>query len=307
MQGWTEDEDFYLSQGYAIFPSDFEKIKQYFPFREGRTASDLSDRWRELNDQLESEGLEKLKQPDVKPHRQTWTYRFEPQIETPDVEEMIEQYRRMPSLSMKTQSAEVRSTKFEHDEQNINEMCLNHQFDANSVRQIVQGGLQRIVDDEILRETLITEFMEGLAVKGREFVVQDFGRKLRIINDMEPSQADTEVKILAEQLKRIFNVIMERAKFPQGAALLAMMMQLQKIEWPPKMSQPVERLKNQFRQIYLHASAQLLNGFQYRIDQWWVQFMKSLVVMDVNQELDQFLTNPRMKKEYMDIRQGKHQ
>ena len=59
MNDWTDDEDFYLSEGFAIYHDEksdiWQKILKLFPFKESRTASDLQDRWRFLADQLETE------------------------------------------------------------------------------------------------------------------------------------------------------------------------------------------------------------------------------------------------------------
>lgn len=326
MQPWTEDEDFYLSQWHAMYggsdPKRFEKILETFTFREGRTAEDLADRWRELTEQVEPEDLEKLKSPEVKPHRQTWTYRFEPQVELPDVEKMVKEYRDLPSLSMKTQSAEVRSSKFEHDDQNINEMCLNNHFDAKGVKNIVQNVLQRSVDDDILRETLLTEFMDGLAAKGREFAVQDFTRKLRIINEMDQAQAEHEAKILIDQLREIIGVVWDKAKFAKQpisgdhgnsitGPLVAMMTQLQGIVWPVKRSAAVERIWCSFRGWYFKAAAGLLmaslSHLPYPIEGMWKPFVESLIRMDVNQEIEQNLPDSHLRRVYIEYRQQLHQ
>ena len=95
---WTEDEDFYLSQGYAIFHNStdiFTKIKEYFPFKEFRTVSELNDRWRFLNDQIESEEqdtIDRIKSAS-KYHSQTWTYNFEPTFEQQDFNKFFEDYK----------------------------------------------------------------------------------------------------------------------------------------------------------------------------------------------------------------------
>lgn len=221
---WTEDEDFYLSQGYAIYHDEksdiWAKVLKLFPFKESRSASDLQDRWRVLTDQLETEdqgALDRIKDAS-KLHPQTWMYNYEPTIQTPDPNQVIEQFKSLPSLAMKTQSIELQSSRFTNENQNINEMCLNHQFEASSIRKIVQDVLTKTVDDETLRTTLMDGFKKVLSQKGREFAYEDIQRKIRIINDEIPDvqEAETEVMILLEYFDKVFYGILTRLKYAKA-------------------------------------------------------------------------------------------
>ncbi|KAK8885087.1 hypothetical protein M9Y10_044216 [Tritrichomonas musculus] len=219
---WTEDEDFYLSQGYAIYHDEktdiWPKILKLFPFKPSRVASDLQDRWRDLQDKLETEdqgALDRIKDAS-KYHSQTWTYNYEPTIQTPDPNQIIEQFRSLPSLAMKTQLIELHSSRFTHDNQNNNEMCLNHQFEASSIRKIVQDVLNKTVDkdDEALRTTLMNGFKSVLSHKGREFAYEDIERKIRIINEMTDNQTiDTEISILLEYFDKVFSGMLNRLNY----------------------------------------------------------------------------------------------
>jgi hypothetical protein len=89
---WTDEEDIFLSRGFAIFHDektnapDFTNIRERFPFREDRKPSDLADRWRELTDRLEAEDQETITRikNQAKSHKpQTWTYKDEPQVDLP--------------------------------------------------------------------------------------------------------------------------------------------------------------------------------------------------------------------------------
>ena len=211
---WTEDEDFYLSQGYAIFHNStdiFTKIKEYFPFKEFRTVSELNDRWRFLNDQIESEEqdtIDRIKSAS-KYHSQTWTYNFEPTFEQQDFNKFFEDYKKMPSLSMQTQFQELQNNKFINENQNINEMCLNYQFDTLNINKIVQQVLNKTIDDITLKATLLNKFKESLSQRGKQYAIEDINRKLQFINEMkEITQIENEVKILNNKkivMSQIFN------------------------------------------------------------------------------------------------------
>jgi predicted nuclease with TOPRIM domain len=230
LRRWFQD---IRDNGFAIFHDektnapDFANIRERFPFREDRKPSDLADRWRELTDRLEGEDQETMTRikNQVKTHRaQTWTYKFEPQADLPPLDDILEEYRQIPSLAMKTQFTEISNSRFMAEPKSINESCLNYQFEAMNVNRIVQDVLQKILlkdaDDEPLRKTILGQFHNGLAAKGRIFAIEDTNRRLEVINEMtDHALAETETQIMIGNFERILTGIQLRNR--QGSSVLA--------------------------------------------------------------------------------------
>ncbi|KAH0792477.1 hypothetical protein GPJ56_003654 [Histomonas meleagridis] len=302
---WTEDEDFFLSQGYAIYHDDkqevFDKIRRDFPFKQSRTSADLADRWRYLMDQLEAEDQDTIQRiKDGKFRPQTWTYSQEPRVQMPDVDQMIEQFRQMPSLAMKTQFAEIQTSKFSDDNQNINEVCLNYQFDVDSINKIVENVLKKTVDDETLRKTLQTEFQKSLAQKGREFSVEDISRRLNIINEMtDPNQSFTESKSMIGHFDKIFTGIRQKIQYNQQVAVtqdsFAILRILSTIQWPLSKTPNVDNIQKEFNRMYFGCFAEMFNRIRdpnsFQMYKLYIDFAISI---DVNNDLEP-LINPNLR------------
>jgi hypothetical protein len=177
---------------------------------------------------------------------------------------ILKRYREMPSLAMKTQFTEMQTAKFGADTQYINEMCLNNQFDATNINQIVQGVLQKTVDDETLRGTLMLEFKNALILKGRVYATADISRRLLEISEMtDPTQADNESKNMSGQLERIVQSIIARARLCQhGLApiqpVIDLLVALHGIEWPVSTSVVIDQLSRDFHRMHYQTSAQVL-------------------------------------------------
>ena len=313
---WTEDEDFYLSQGYAIFHDEktdiWNKVLQCFPFRESRKASDLQERWRILTDQLETEDqgtLERIKSAS-KLHPQTWKYNYEPIHETPDFNDVISELRSLPSLSMKTQSIDLPSNNDSLAHQNINEMCLNHQFDANSIQKIVHDALNKLVaNDETLKATLMREFKGALTQKGREFAFEDIARKINTINEMVETQAaENEVIILMDYFDRIFQGSISRIRTNiQNVSFVSeivqtFMMLHEKVRIPPNANQALVQFYHTFSQKYLQTFASILTLLQQTQNPSLLKSAIDFIIrIDKNHEIDKHIS-PQFKQYFMKIR-----
>lgn len=316
---WTEDEDFYLSEGYALFHDEkinfWDKILALFPFKPTRTSDELQERWRFLTDQLETESqatLERIKSAS-KLHAQTWSYNYEPTPPSFDSQQIIDEFKRLPSLAMKTQVIEMnaRSTT---ESQNMNEMCLNNQFDASSVRKIVQDVLNKTVDDETLRTTLIEGFKRELAQKGREFAYHDIKRKLKIINEMTEQQAEIEVAILLQYFQDIFDSMIRRIGGSQtltifkviedSAKVLKTLYEVVKISG--NINPPLKTFYREFIQKFYKTIGTIFNNylsFQPNNNEQYQAVFKLLadfiVVEDKNHEIDKYLHQQYQQNIYL--------
>lgn len=306
---WTEDEDFYMTEGYSMYhddrlnTTDFMRMREFFPFK-NRSIQDLTDHWREMNDQLESEEQEVMDhiKNGTKYHTQTWQYKSEPTFDGPDLNKMLDDYREMPSLSMKTQSIEVQSSKYANDNQNINEFCLNHQFDAANINRIVSSVLLKTVDDETLRTTLLHDFHKIIMAHGREYALEDFTRRLEYIANMQDQVAiDYEINILNLTFERIFTNIKTRGQYSNTNIVkdcLNILISLnEKIQWPLFTTPPIEKLHHEFTQQLLQAFAFIFNV--HFLNEQWYTFFKDYIDYvtkidtrgDINGHLDQRLKN----------------
>jgi hypothetical protein len=316
---WTEDEDYYLSQGYAIYHDektnaiDFARIKDTFPFREGREVTDLSDRWRELTDRLETEHQETIERikSQSKSHRQTWTYKYEPQPDLPPVDDILSDYVQMPSLAMKAQFTELGTSRFISDTQNINEMCLNFQFEAGKVNSMVREVLEQTVDDETLRSTLLQEFQKALVNQGRAFAKEDIERKLSLIGAMpDHALADTEGRILMAQFERIFALVQARIRQAVNTAympeLLTLLLTMQRIQWPSTHLPNIEPIWNEFKTCMFRVIAELLKLQQFapNREDLMFQVVDGLIAMDPKGEFDMLL-DVRLRSMFAGLRSGK--
>lgn len=325
MNDWTDDEDFYLSQGYAIYHDEksdiWPKILKLFPFKESRTANDLQDRWRDLTDKLETEDQSALDQnKDASKYiQQTWTYSYEPTIQIPDPNQLIEQFKSLPSLAMKTNSIELQSSRFTNENQNINEMCLNHQFEASSIRKVVQDVLTKTVDDETLRTTLMDGFKSVLSQKGREFAYEDIERKIKIINEMaDPQQAETEVMILLEYFDKVFYGMMTRLKYAKSQSLTKnanillnvlndviniLKMLITKVRPPPNSKPIIESFYRDFTGKYFQTFANIFNSYmEFQQTEQFKYFLHAtidfIVNEDKNHEIDKYLNRTLPQNTY---------
>ncbi|OHS93509.1 hypothetical protein TRFO_11703 [Tritrichomonas foetus] len=318
---WTEDEDFYLSQGFAIFHDEkqdnWSKIRAHFPFKESRKPSDLQERWRVLSDQLETEDqgtLERIKSAS-KLHAQTWTYNYEPTTPLPDIFEFQEQFKNLPSLAMKTQFIEASNSRATNENQNINEMCLNNQFDAVSIKKIVQDVLNKLVDDETLKSTLMREFKGALSQKGREFAYEDIERKIKIINEMTDQQmAENEVVILLDYFDKIFLGLNNRLKAqrpPNTSAeliddILNILMALyDKVKPLPNPNPPLIQFFRDFYQKYMSAFSNIFSQIYQEIirnPELYKKVMEIIKRVDKHNELDKYLP-PQLKQFLLQMKQ----
>jgi hypothetical protein len=272
-QAWTAEEDVFLSQGYAAFHDertnqpDFVQICDRFPFHQSRKVTDLAERWREITDHLESEDQEAINRMRLssKTHRpQSWTYRCEPPADLPPLAEMLEEYRQMPSLALRTQLAEGAGARFAAEPRNVNESCLNHQFEAGSVNHIVQEVLQKIVDDAPLRDTLFREFRTALMRRGREFAARDAARKLDAINEIKDlAAAEQERQLMLEYFERVLQGVQTRTS-RQGAGdaviddCLAVLASLTDVAWPARPSPVVDGLQKDFKKRFFQTTMAFL-------------------------------------------------
>jgi hypothetical protein len=270
---WTPEEDIFLTEGFAAFHDertnqpDFLQIRQSFPFHEDRKHTDLSDRWREINEHLDTEDQELIARmrASSKAHRpQTWTYKYEQSVDLPPLSDILDGYRAMPSLALKTQVTESSIGRFATESRNVNEACLNHQFDAVSINHIVQDALQKIVDDAPLRDTLTREFRSALVRRGREFGIVDTARKLEIINEMrDHAAADQERLLMADSFERILTGVQMRTNrqgTPEAVLddCLSILAALAEISWPSRPSSVIDSLQKEFKKRYVQTTTTFL-------------------------------------------------
>jgi hypothetical protein len=301
IQAWTPDEDIFLSQGYAAFHDertnqpDFVQIHDRFPFHETRKVGDLADRWRDITEHLEAEDQEVITRmrTSSKTHRpQSWTYRCEPPAETPSLPDILEDYRQMPSLALKTQLTESSVGRFATDSRNVNESCLNHQFEAGSVNHIVLEVLQKIVDDVPLRETLSREFRTALVRRGREFATRDASRKLEIINEIKDAAvAEQERQLMFDYFERLMQGIQARtSRQGVGDAIvddcISVLAALADVVWPARPSAIVEGLQKDFKKRFAQTTTTFLR--MQSTSPLISPFLRGMTEFDRAAEFDQF-------------------
>ena len=266
-------------------------------------------------DQLESEDQETIQRikEASKYHPQTWTYNLEPRVQTPDVDKLIDQFRQMPSLAMKTQFTEIKTSKFSSDHQNINEMCLNYQFDAGNINKIVQNVLSKTIDDETLRQTLLIEFRKSLSNKGREFAIEDINRRLNIINEMiDSTQSFQEAKSLIGNFDKIFTGIRQKLQYNQQAAVVqdnfSLLRLLHTIQWPENKSQSVESIQKEFNQMFFGCYANVFNGQLIDVSRFQIYkpYIEFAISVDMNNDLEALL-NPKLKPIFAKLRAQHYQ
>jgi hypothetical protein len=197
----------------------------------------------------------------------------------------------------------------------INESCLNYQFEATNVNRIVQDVLQKILlkdaDDEPLRKTILGQFHNGLAAKGRVFAIEDTNRRLEVINEMtDHALAETETQIMIGNFERILASIQLRNR--QGSSVLPqtvvdwleMLKMLLTVKWPHNPSTYVEQIRREFKQRFFQTVAEIF-AYRYQFLQertaLFMPLMERLFDFDRGADFEGFL-NPSIRPFITNIR-----
>ena len=311
---WSPNEEVYLLQGLVKNYGDFHTIKSSFPFEPYRTATDLSDKWHDMSEQIDDEEKEiisKFKQHSSMLSRPAmFSYSQKISYSTPNASSFESEFRDLPSLSQRTYSTESGTHISVNESNDLLDITLNTHFDTQKVLNIVKNGLAKIVADEELQNTLIQEFNKSISNKGRQIAIDDLSRRMKIINESRESDfVEKECQYVQYQYNKIF----EYAKFKVNHSIRRSPNNVQyieknecnegfsvvyaivdKIQWPVMDKSPLITLKKDFHSVFVSTITQMINivASDQEILKTLIKYFQWIASMDPEETIDSQIRPP---------------